>query len=73
MTVSREGLLFVSWNVHGLTAVHRDAGEKSDTASEVRLFLRDCHARGERVAGLALQETWLLEDDDLEVVSEVVA
>ena len=62
---SRRGLLLLSWNIHGIADT--EEGESSVKLDDLRCFVDECIQRGEKIAAIALQETWLLDDDEIEV------
>ena len=63
ISTDRRGELFVSWNARGVTETEHGDLDFSSKLEEVRGFLADADKRGERVSALALQETWLMDDD----------
>jgi len=57
--------LLLSWNLYGIADT--EAGESSVKLDELRCFVLECAKRGEKIAAIAVQETWLLDDDVIEV------
>ena len=55
----------MGWNVHGIADT--EEGESNLKLDEIQAFLCECASRGEKVAAIALQETWLRGDDGIEV------
>ena len=60
----RRGLLFLSWNVWGLSSGEEGDTVHSNRLAELKCVLKEADSRGERVHALGIQETWLLDDDD---------
>ena len=63
----RRGLLFLSWNVWGLSSGEEGDTVHSNRLAELRCVLKEADSRGERVHALGIQETWLLDKDKVEV------
>ena len=63
----RRGLLFLSWNVWGLSSGEEGDTVHSNRLAELKCVLKEADSRGERVHALGIQETHLLDDDKIEV------
>ena len=53
----RRGLLFLSWNVWGLSSGEEGDTVHSNRLAELRCVLKEADSRGERVHALGIQET----------------